>query len=272
MKENARKWSQLELEQYVLRELNQSSTQMLEDDLNTNPDLAKILNEITLSNRDILQRYRPNQVRMLVNNKVAALEKAPVNHAPTFIYGLGMAVTIILVFTVSGLIHQQSPDSGAGSVGGYDSDVSRGIRTKGLKPTLTIHRMLGKKIETLAEDSVARNNDIVQLSYNAAGWKHGAIISIDGRGVITLHFPSKIGDSTALTQDRLVNLVNGYQLDDSPDYEKFMFFAARAEFDVGILVKKLRDNKSIKNVEEIPFPVAGEFVVTSINLKKEVFE
>lgn len=75
------------------------------------------------------------------------------------------------------------------------------------------------------------------MSYVAAGRAHGVIVSIDGRGQVTLHFPADAGAPTALESGRAVPLSHSYELDDAPLFERFMFVTAEAPDD---LLAKLR--------------------------------
>ena len=61
---------------------------------------------------------------------------------------------------------------------------------QGLEPSLTVYRRTDRGSETLADGAVARTGDLLRLGYTAAGRRYGVILSIDGRGAVTLHLPS----------------------------------------------------------------------------------
>jgi hypothetical protein len=88
----------------------------------------------------------------------------------------------------------------------------------------------------------ARPGDILQLVYMSGTYSHGVIISIDGNGEITLHFPGKSGSSTLLERKKKVQLPTAFQLDHAPHYEKFFFFASNGKIDVAKLLKHVKDN------------------------------
>jgi hypothetical protein len=113
-------------------------------------------------------------------------------------------------------------------------------RVKGLEPTLLVFRRTPHGIEQLAEGSEARVGDQLQLAYVAAGRKYGAIFSIDGRGVVTMHYPEGHGHETADLRlppkakgaSGPTALSQAYALDDAPDFERFFFVTSDASFDL----------------------------------------
>jgi len=61
------------------------------------------------------------------------------------------------------------------------------------------------------------------------------IVSIDGRGAVTLHFPADAGASTAL-EPGAHNVPDGFQLDDAPSFERFFLVTSDAPIDVKTVV------------------------------------
>jgi hypothetical protein len=100
------------------------------------------------------------------------------------------------------------------------------IRIKG-DPLLTIDRFAGQGSEPLADGALVQPGDRLQLRYQAAGREQGAIVSIDGGGVATLHFPASVDASTKLASGGSVALDHSYELDDAPDFERFFFVTVR---------------------------------------------
>lgn len=108
-----------------------------------------------------------------------------------------------------------------------------GVRIKGDGPTLLLHRRTAAGSERLTEGSPARQGDLLRLQYAANGASHGAILSIDGRGVVTWHLP-RHGDRPGAVAAPLaagpVALDSAYELDDAPRWERFYLVAADAPF------------------------------------------
>jgi len=111
-----------------------------------------------------------------------------------------------------------------------------GERIKGLRPSLSVFRQTPAGSEKLADASTARAGDVVRLAYQAAGQSHGVIVSIDGRGGVTVHLPPIGGMAARLKPGDRVLLDQAYELDDAPRWECFYFVTAPAPFDVQPIV------------------------------------
>lgn len=114
-------------------------------------------------------------------------------------------------------------------------------RLKGLAPRLEVHRSHpGKEPEQLREGAVVRKGDLVQLSYVAAGKPYGAVVSVDGRGIVTLHWPEEGGPAALLAQAGAVPLPHAYLLDDAPGFERFFLVTGEEAFDSARVVEAAR--------------------------------
>ncbi len=112
-------------------------------------------------------------------------------------------------------------------------------RTKGLEPKLLLHRQTQGAPESLADQSQARRGDVLQLSYVSAGKRYGAVLSIDGRGSVTLHFPETLTGSSEL-KGGTVALASAYELDDAPAFERFFFVTSDEPLDVNAVMESAR--------------------------------
>ena len=104
---------------------------------------------------------------------------------------------------------------------------------------LVVYRNAGERAERLDEESLVHAGDALQIRYKAGGARHGVIASIDGNGVVTLHFPASEHDETALSA-RPTSLPDAYILDDAPRFERFFFVTADTPIDVGRTLAALR--------------------------------
>lgn len=91
---------------------------------------------------------------------------------------------------------------------------------------LTIERLGERGPERVHDGDEARAGDRVQLQYRASDREQGVIVSIDGRGVATLHFPDAVDASPTLRGNGTVALDHSYELDDAPGFERFFFVTA----------------------------------------------
>jgi anti-sigma factor RsiW len=111
------------------------------------------------------------------------------------------------------------------------------VRLKGA-PALLIYRQSSGQAELLGDGAVAKRGEVLQLAYHSAGERFGAILSVDGRGHVTQHFPEASQHQAAALEDK-ANLPFAYELDDAPEFERFYFFTARDPFAVAPLLESL---------------------------------
>lgn len=104
---------------------------------------------------------------------------------------------------------------------------------------LVAFRQHGDDVERLEQDALVRAGDVIQLRYNGGGRGYGLIASIDGAGVVTLHFPLTEDGSTALSSGT-TTLPNAYALDDAPRFERFFFITANEPIDLQQSLAALR--------------------------------
>lgn len=103
------------------------------------------------------------------------------------------------------------------------------VRIKGLAPRLLLHRQRDGQIEELHDGDVARAGDLVQVSYMAAGNRNGVVVSLDGRGLVTLHHPARTDARASLVERGQHALDHAYELDDAQSFERFVFITSGDE-------------------------------------------
>lgn len=213
-------------EQYVLGELDEEKRRLVE----ASPAFERRIAEIEESNHAILNAYPAEQFAKRIRNaydaqaesKEAVGSKAS-QRRRSFrgiqlagmrgsVLSYGLSAALVAVVAVSALLVFRP------GVGQSDD-----IRLKGLEPELSVYHDGGSEIELLASGAEVSQGDSLQLSYNAAGGRHGWIFSIDGRGAFTLHYPSDFEAPDSLEPSGDVLLPYAYRLDDAPRFEKFYF-------------------------------------------------
>ena len=108
-------------------------------------------------------------------------------------------------------------------------------------PGLALYRRTAGGSERLADGTVAHTGDLIRVGYRAAGRPYGLIVSIDGRGGVTMHLPPSGDRAAALKDGATVLLDQAYELDEAPRWEQFYFIAGRTAFDVAPVVQAARD-------------------------------
>ena len=117
-----------------------------------------------------------------------------------------------------------------------------GIRVKGAA-RLVAFREAGDHAERLEADALVHQGDLLQLRYNAGGRRYGVIASVDGAGVVTLHFPASEDAPPEATEvaTKTTTLPHAYALDDAPRFERFFFITANQPIDVQQSLAALRE-------------------------------
>jgi hypothetical protein len=131
-----------------------------------------------------------------------------------------------------------------------------GTRVKGLKTDLEIWRKTDEHTEKLADNSVAKAGDLLQIRYSAME-HYGVLLSLDGNGVLTIHLAGKNGKSAPLEAGKIISLENAYELDNAPKFETFYLFTADMEFELAPIAEKLLQGKMPNNLQ-----------ITQVTLKK----
>lgn len=191
----------------------------------------------------------------------AALDRAPAPDGKMgrnpFFLGLpavALAAAVVLVVVV--------PDRG-----GDDDVILKGDAQPGL---LIAKESKGedKGVHTLAPGDVVKAGDVVQVRTKGAGFAHGVVVSVDGGGHVTRHFPDE-GASTALPSGT-TSLPFSFELDDAPRFERFFFVASAHALDVDAVVAAAQATTTAKDPRTAVLTgLPGDAVQTDFLLVKE---
>jgi hypothetical protein len=248
----------LRLERYRLSELPPAEIQELRTALNTMPELRDRLQALDASDREILATRPPALIAARVEQRAreagagAVLPSGSLRLAPALVLGLALAVAASLV------------QRGALPGGAPASD-----RAKGGAPSLLLFRQgPNQTVERLDPGALARAHDVLQLAYQAGGRRYGVIVSIDGRGVVTRHFPAAGDDAGVLEGQGLALLRTAYRLDDAPRLERFYLVAADAPFAFATVEAAAR-RAAVSTSAPERLPLDASFAQASFELRKE---
>jgi hypothetical protein len=122
----------------------------------------------------------------------------------------------------------------------------------------------------LEDGARARAGDALQVAYDAASMPYGTVFSIDGRGNVTLHYPTDASALPDLDSGGVVTLPRSFVLDDAPLFERFYFVASEEPFDVGRLLERVRrQTGSIIADERATLDLDDQFQVSKFTVEKE---
>lgn len=229
------------LERIALGELPPDELAAAKVRLAQEPEGLERLARLEADSRATLERHTPSNVvaeverRHRLQSVRASVEAdrrpSPLRRLlPTLSLGVPVAMALVVLFVVS---HRDPPREDTPSVrmGEYT-----GIKGD---PQLIVHRQGESGPEKLASGAPAKPGDLLQLSYNAGGKPYGAVLSVDGRGSVTLHLPETLTGSLAL-KSGAVSLEHAYELDDAPAFERFVFITSDTPFDLNAVMDAAR--------------------------------
>ena len=120
-------------------------------------------------------------------------------------------------------------------------------------PPISILRLY-KKTESdpflLPDGSTVLEGDEVQIQYNTAQL-FGVILSVDGRGVISQHYPDEGTTSTRIPAGTHV-LPFAFKLDDAPGYEIFFLFTSSQPVNIRDIREKTRQIALTGEMPQLP--------------------
>jgi hypothetical protein len=260
---NTGKVSTFTLERFRLGELSQEDTQAVNEALAANGELRSRLEKIDESDRELRLRYPPEFFGAEffgLKNHGFTVRRTPLRlnrPARAGLIAAAAAVGIILpvLFLLlrggtgtSGLAENEiNPDNGV-SIAGLD-------RPKGNIMTGSELSIYLKDAREIIEDqAVLAAGNTVQLAYTAptGSQRYGVIFSIDGRSVVTMHYPYRLGQSSLLISGRRTFLSEAYTLDDAPYFEVFVMVVSEEPLDAGTVIGKARELAGNLDVPDQP--------------------
>ena len=182
---------------------------------------------------------------------------------------LGLAMSAAVVLVVVGLgagrsvVEPRRPDD-TPRAPQHDTERAKG------PPRLLAFRRVGEQVEQLKQDAVVRAGDVIQLRYKASGQSYGVIASIDGAGVVTLHYPLREDvppQATAIAAETAA-LPNAYALDDAPGFERFFFVTASGPLDVRETLSAVRHLARRDDSATAPLELRAGLLQWSLLLRK----
>ncbi len=228
-----------------------------------NPGFSqKEIQAVKASDAEILNRYPADAIKAALTAKLAEsaaekTQKTPERNKPRILqFGVAQrlfvaAAALVLACVSPVLLRNRGgstvTENASGAV--VQEDVS-GVRVKGGSsaatqnaqkllgiqtgsgPHMYIYKKDGSIATRLSNRETVSEGDVVQVSYNASGARYGAILSIDGNGCVTQHYPQSGSKSVQLVQGEEIALPQAYQFDDAPDFERFVFITSDSSFTV----------------------------------------
>jgi len=215
----------LELEKWLLEEQSASERAHTEACLDESERAQHRRDDAALRAR-LLETCPPEQLARAVRARLEVEVRAARDaRRPSRRYALGAA----LVTACALLALLRTPEVHDGSAAPVDRG---GERAKGVGVELRVFRQQSAGIERLVSGTEVTAHQVLQLGYARGGFRFGVLLSIDGRGDVTLHVPREPGESTALSSRSEHLLSEAYELDDAPAFERFILVVAEEPLSV----------------------------------------
>jgi hypothetical protein len=227
------------LERYALGELPDEDEKEIRQLSSSIPEIDSALEEIKASDRDILALYPPQTVKTGLLKQIAEKPKKPFPLWQLLALSSAVGIVLILILVLPMVKHEPGMISPGTE---QDTTLVKGIPGVDLSQTqLLVYRKIQDRVEMLEDGEKAQTGDLLQLAYVATGDFYGMILSIDGRGAVTLHFPEGRGKANKLESGKQFLLPTAFELDDAPEFERFFFLTSESPFDVTGVLEQAQD-------------------------------
>jgi hypothetical protein len=198
-----------------------------------------VMAAVAASNREILDEHGATPTGAAIRQRAAraAAAERPARKGSFLLFGaplaLAGAAALLLVARPwrHGTVHDVIGEADDGRIKGDEK----------LQPRLYVYRHHEVGDQQLTDGARAAHGDLVQLAYGSRGGGYGVVLSIDGAGKVTLHWPERLdGDAPALKPAGETRLPSAYELDDAPAFERFFLVRSPSPFSVATAIGAAR--------------------------------
>ena len=221
-------------------------------------DLDAALAELAASNAELLAQHPPARLVEAIRRRARPAPR-PRRARVWLVAPIALAGALALVLLVR-------------PAGDHPATEPLEVNTvKGPEPShLVVYRHERGGDRPLADGASAAEGDLLQLAYREKRAGFGLLLSIDGAGKVTLHWPDRPSTGAApLETSGEAQLPSAYQLDDAPNFERFFLVTARQPFPVATVVDAARTLAARpREARTSPLPLPTTFEQTSIALDK----
>jgi hypothetical protein len=247
------------LERYALGELAEEQANAVRARLEAESEGLSRLEALHASNEEILATHPAEEVIPQIERRAHLLKtrEAWAARRRQRTWALGLMVPVLAgALAIAVLQFGQGPPE------------VEDVRAKGATQ-ITLHLHTPDGSVRLEDGTAASASDVVQIAYVAADARHGVIVSIDGRGAVTLHWPEEPSGTTALSLEGEVALPHAYALDDAPDYERFFLVTSPDPVDPAEVVAAARALATNEQAPSADLDLPQAMLQRSFLLRKE---
>ncbi len=197
-------------------------------------DLADWLRALQAEHEDLQAAHPTGRMSGRIWNKLKRIEK------PKGPRGIRIAAAVLAPAFALVLILMIVPIRFSGALETVPSRTETEVtRLKGSMPELYLYRKSAGGAEALRPGGATHAGDLIQVHYEAAGRKYGAIFSRDGNGLVTRHLPETGNQAALLAASGKTALASAFELDETPGREVFHFIASDRPFTLDSILASL---------------------------------
>lgn len=228
--------STLMLERYHLGEVNPEERELVKAELAADTELRLRYQALEDSDRELRRQYPALEFLRASKKRYGNFRYNPA----ALMKGL-CAAAIFLCVLFPALHFMKARTSHGESI--YPAQDNSGDRIKGseirtelslyLKDNRGLSAIPSNEEHKLPDHTLLRAGSTVQLAYTTppGAVYYGVIFSIDGRSVVTMHYPYRRGQNPILNAGKRTFLDESYTLDDAPDFEIFFMVVSQNPLD-----------------------------------------
>lgn len=235
--------SDLTLERYLADDLAPADAERVRRALDESPSLKARVDAMRRENAEILLQHPPRRMAPEILRRAGVARSTP-RRVVAFAAPLAVGLAAFAIFVKPAGDPAQVNEA---QLAHADTTRTKGItplaaidHTPTATPQLHVYRRAGAIVEELAPGATVRAGDTLQLAYASLGNGYGVVLSLDGRGGVTLHHPERAGEPQRLLPSGEVSLPRAYALDDAPGFERFLIVGSDAPIDVDAVLAGAR--------------------------------
>ena len=120
---------------------------------------------------------------------------------------------------------------------------------------IVVHRKTVDGADVMKSGDTAAAGDRIQLGFRLDRAAFGALVSIDGRGVVTFHLPSEVNAPAVQLEAGVAQLPYSYELDDAPAFERFVLVTSERSFSLDAVKQAAAKLAELSTVDAVRAPL-----------------
>jgi hypothetical protein len=262
-------------ERFLLGELDEREMEHIRQLSRQNPELRRRLSDLEHSNQEILRQYPSGVMARQIEEKLAAADARVTGanrrqswRGSRLVWAPAALAVVLAILLVSDL----------GTIFERGSGDPSETRLKGSAAHMDLYRRTPTGSERLENRALASEGDLILAEVRSDGRTYGLIVSVDGRGVLTRHYPDQDGQAILMAAGTHA-LEFAYALDDAPHWEIFLLAFSKDPFATNTLIHAIEGSPLMESpglsaaeadsiVQSLPLP--DGISLSSFTLIKEV--